>query len=294
MPLSVGLLAHTGQVGVHFLHSLVEEHDRGNVKLVVLHREGSDLSSVPEGVETRPVQLDEQGEEKNKKAVDGLDVVLTAVPREGWLAQTHLIKVLSESPTIKLLIPSGFDLDWDNEGPDAPAPDAMEIKKQVFAKAKELGVPTVNILSGLFDNYVFDPKWEVVNTDVRGNSITFFRDAQHKPIHLTTLPYFGYAVTQLILKPEDLDGKVFQLYDLAPTGQDIIDVLTKSHGRPTNISHYTEKEYREAIKQRKDMLKAGVHRKWGDGDWGPSKRVEVDGWQGPDIAQVVHGWLARL
>ncbi|OCF34911.1 hypothetical protein I317_05160 [Kwoniella heveanensis CBS 569] len=294
MPLSVGLLAHTGQVGVHFLHSLVKEHDKGNVKLVVLHRDGSDLSSVPKDVETRVVQLDEHGKAKNQKAVEGLDVVLTAVPREGWLAQTHLIEVLSESPTIKLLVPSGFDLDWENEGPDAPAADAMEIKKQVFARAKELGVPTVNILAGLFDNYVFDPHWEIVNTDVQGNNITFFRDAQHQPIHLTTLPYFGYAVTQLIQKPASLDGKVFQLYDLAPTGQDIVDILTKCHGSPTHINHYTEEEYKRAITERKDMLKAGVHRKWGDGDWGPSERLVVDGWQGLTIEQLIYDWVSKV
>ncbi|WVF66516.1 hypothetical protein IAT40_001256 [Kwoniella sp. CBS 6097] len=294
MPLTVGLLAHTGQVGVHFLHSLVEEHDKGNVRLVILHRDGSDLSSVPKGVETRVVQLDENGKQKNEKAVEELEVVLTAVPREGWKAQTYLMEVLSKSPTIKLLVPSGFDLDWENEGPDAPAPDAMELKKRLFARADELGVPTVNILAGLFDNYVFDPKWEVVNTDIKGNNITFFRDARHQPIHLTTLPYFGYAVTQLILNPTKIVGKLFQLYDLAPTGQDIIDVLTKYHGAPTHIHHYTEEEYREAIKHRKDMLKAGVHRKWGDGDWGPSERVEVDGWKGPDIEELVHQWLAKI
>lgn len=73
---TVGVLGHTGRVGSQLVKNLIEYHQQGKVKLVVLHRPSSDISALPEGVETRVIELAKDEPEKHLEAVKGLNVVM--------------------------------------------------------------------------------------------------------------------------------------------------------------------------------------------------------------------------
>ena len=75
-PHVVGLQGHTGRIGSAVLKAIIEHHNAGKVVLVILHRPGSDLSSVPNGVETREIDLSRPDESKIKAAVKGLNVLV--------------------------------------------------------------------------------------------------------------------------------------------------------------------------------------------------------------------------
>lgn len=73
---TVGLLGHTGRIGSHALKHLVLAHQSGNITLIVLHRPASNIASVPEGIETRVLDLKNGDEEQIKKSVKGLQVLM--------------------------------------------------------------------------------------------------------------------------------------------------------------------------------------------------------------------------
>lgn len=74
--LTVGLLGINGNLGSVLFKHLLSAHQAKRLTLVVLHRPSSDLSSVPQGVETRALDLDKGDKEALQKAVKGLQVVM--------------------------------------------------------------------------------------------------------------------------------------------------------------------------------------------------------------------------
>ena len=75
-PHVVGLLGHTGRTGSVALKVINQGHISGKLVLVILHRPGSDLSTVPVGIETREVDLSKPDQGQIKAAVEGLNVLM--------------------------------------------------------------------------------------------------------------------------------------------------------------------------------------------------------------------------
>jgi hypothetical protein len=73
---TVGLINHNGQLGSAVMSALAPHAQKGDIKLVVLHRPSSDLSKVPHGVETRVLDLEKGDKAELKEAVKGLNIVM--------------------------------------------------------------------------------------------------------------------------------------------------------------------------------------------------------------------------
>lgn len=73
---SVGVLGHTGRIGSQVVKHLVEYHKQGKIRLVILHRPSSNISNLPEDVETRVLNLDKDEPDKHFEAIKGLQVVM--------------------------------------------------------------------------------------------------------------------------------------------------------------------------------------------------------------------------
>ncbi|WVF72249.1 hypothetical protein IAT40_007061 [Kwoniella sp. CBS 6097] len=272
----VAHLGYTGTVGSHLLAELIEQNKQGNIKLIVLYREGSDLSKIPSNVERREVQLDEAGLEKNKKAIEGVEVVVSSVGAPGILSQNHLVDALAGSPSLKTFIHSDFGTNWTEEELKIPQLKSITVKEEVVEHAKEKGVPLTNIRVGLFDLFFF--KFKAAGTDIVENKVEIYKNALKAPLRLTTLKFLGYAVAQLVTKPDNLPNQTIQVFDLEPTGQDIIDTLTKIHGKPTEIIKFTDDDYHKGITEG-FAIGAALKNKWGSDRWGASERPEIKGWE---------------
>ncbi|WVQ98679.1 hypothetical protein IAU59_005810 [Kwoniella sp. CBS 9459] len=272
----VALLGYSGTVGSSLLPELLEQNKQGNIKLVVLYREGSDVSKIPSDVEKREVQLDEAGLEKNKKAVEGVEVVVSSVGAPGILSQNYLIDALAGSSSLKTFVHSDFGTNWTEEELKIPQLKGITVKEEVVKHAKDKNVPLTNIRVGLFDLFFF--KFKAAGTDVFENKVEIYKNALKAPLRLTTLQFLGYAVAQLVTKPDTLPHQTIQLYDLDPTGQHIIDTLTKIHGKPTEIVPFTDDDYQKGI-DGPFAIGAALKDKWGSDRWGASDRPEIKGWE---------------
>jgi len=73
---TVALHGHNGNVGSATLSHLIKAHRSGKIKLVMLHRASSDLSTVPSDVEKRVIDLESGDLATNQKAVAGLNIVM--------------------------------------------------------------------------------------------------------------------------------------------------------------------------------------------------------------------------
>jgi len=73
---TVALLAPTGLLGANLLTSLVEKHNEGKIKLVVLHRATSDVSKVPEGIEKRVFDINTATAEDVQAVLKNIDILV--------------------------------------------------------------------------------------------------------------------------------------------------------------------------------------------------------------------------
>lgn len=72
---TVGLISHTGRIGSATLAPLLAAKEHGQIELIILHRASSNLTSIPDDVEKRVVDL---GGEVSaiKSAVAGINVMM--------------------------------------------------------------------------------------------------------------------------------------------------------------------------------------------------------------------------
>ncbi|WWD15959.1 hypothetical protein CI109_100383 [Kwoniella shandongensis] len=277
---TVGLYGFTGTVGSAILPALVKVHQEGKIKLVILHRESTDLSKLPKDakLETRVVDLSDAGKEKNKAAVKDLNVVVSTVGAPGLKSQIYIVEALAGSSALKTFIPSDYGANWTEEELKAPGLAGIGVKEEVVKKAKELGVPLTEVRTGLFGLFFF--AYKAVGTDVKGNTVQKFRNSLKNPLRLTTLPYLGYAIATLASDESGyskIANQVLQVYDVTVPGQEIVDTLTKLNGNAPEITEYSEQQYQEDLKGPGAVV-AALKAKWGDGAWGPSGSL-IEGWK---------------
>ena len=74
--LTIALLGHTGNLGSPIFADLIKAHQSGQIKLIVIHRASSDLTSVPADVEKRQIYLESGHLEHNQATIKGINVVM--------------------------------------------------------------------------------------------------------------------------------------------------------------------------------------------------------------------------
>jgi hypothetical protein len=74
--LTVALLNHNGRLGAAIYAALLPLVQHFRIALVVLHRPGSDISSIPPEVETRALDLERGDLAHVRTAVQGINVVM--------------------------------------------------------------------------------------------------------------------------------------------------------------------------------------------------------------------------
>ncbi|WWD18235.1 hypothetical protein CI109_102685 [Kwoniella shandongensis] len=291
-PIKVGLVGFNGSIGSAILAALVAVHKEKKIKLVLLHRESTELSKIAKYVdadmEKRVLALSEEGREKDEVALKDLQVVISTVGHDGIASQRYLVEALADSPNLKTFIPSDFGANWTDQDLTAPAFKGIKEKREIDNKARGLGVPITSIRVVLFASYFV--AYKALGTDVKGNSIQKFRKSLSSPIRLTTFDYLGYAIATLVSDESTLSSiinQTVQIYDIAITGQEIIDVLDRIHGTPPQITEFTEDQYQEEINGGPMGVLAGLKAKWGDNACGPFVEDDlIGGWKLKSFEQL--------
>ncbi|XAO24060.1 hypothetical protein I312_102850 [Cryptococcus bacillisporus CA1280] len=246
-----------------------------------------------EGIEMRVIELKDGKKEKIRATVEDLEVIISTIATPSVSAQNYLVEALQGSSALKTFIPSDFGAPWDKQEIEIPGLAALKAKERVAEKAKELQVPITEIKVGLFDLFFFG--YKALGVDVKSNRVQYFHQSLKNPLRLTSLAYLGHAVTELatdIDQLAQLPGTTPNIYDFVPTGQEIVDVLTKIHGKPTEQIEVSDKDNEEQL-QGPRAIGAAIFKKWGDNNWGDIPKTEVDGWIGKEFADVVKEWADK-
>lgn len=80
---TVGVIGHSGNLGKAALVPLLGLHNSQKIKLVILHRPSSDLSTLPVGIEKRVLDLESQDSTNIKYAVKGIHIIM-CVSLRAW------------------------------------------------------------------------------------------------------------------------------------------------------------------------------------------------------------------
>ena len=97
--LSVGIYGATGYMGAPFTRALLKAHRGSLLRLVILHRPGSDLTRYPQDktVETRCIDLEAEETASLAKKLTDLQVVVSCVSYMAFRTQYALIDALKGS-----------------------------------------------------------------------------------------------------------------------------------------------------------------------------------------------------
>ncbi|WVW83169.1 hypothetical protein I302_105187 [Kwoniella bestiolae CBS 10118] len=284
MTIQLGLIGHNGHIGSALLPFLLDANEKGKIHLVILHRPSSDLGVIPTKIERRIIRLDDhtdEGDQVNKNAVEGLEVLISTMSDASLHVQLPLLDILAASKTLKTFIQSDFGVSWtaseinDSKGLQTLVP----IKEEINKKMKDLGIPWLNVRIGLLVDYFFGLKF--LGTDVQKNKIVLYKDALNKPLRLTSSKYLGHALTQLILTSssnlDSLNGRAIHIFNYTPSGQELIDTFQKVHHRQPIIEQYTLEEYERDSEDTNLVMsiKAGLLRKWGEDTWSTFDDEEI-------------------
>ncbi|KAI0421709.1 NAD(P)-binding protein [Xylaria grammica] len=273
----IAIYGHRGWVGSPVLHSLVA----AGAPIKVLHRAGSDISSLPKGVTTAEVDLDDA--QTLVPALQDIDIVLSFAARDVVPKQHNFIKAIP-STNVKLFVPSDLGFRVDKQGLSVPVNKA---KQDVEEAAKAAGIPTSVVLVGAFTESAL--AFPILGIDVSGNRIIATGDSANQQLTFCTRNYVAAAYASIFAKtaPSQLQGRAIGLSEFKATGDEIAAVLREKHGaEPQKFVHSLEKvdsEIEQCVKNGTPTALSWYCRKaWGTGDVvkGLGKDIwEVEGYQ---------------
>ncbi|CAG8053523.1 unnamed protein product, partial [Penicillium salamii] len=206
----IAVYGHRGWASSQIVKALASS----GAPLRVLHRPGSDTSSLPTNVEVVEVDLADQASLVEK--LKDIDIVVCLVGHGGVPLQHHFVEAIPKTQ-VKLFVPSNLAARYDEQGNTIPV---NRQKSEVETAARQAGIPITVILPGNFAEFA-------LNTPTR--------------------PYVaaGYAQIFASTPISQLQGRDTALCELKPTGNEIAEALA----RKFNAAPITKTESKEHIVQ---------------------------------------------
>ncbi|ORX34813.1 hypothetical protein BD324DRAFT_635114 [Kockovaella imperatae] len=250
--LSVGLIGSRGFMGSAFLPALTQASHQGKLRLVLLHRPGSDTSSFPENVEKRMIDLAKGDVEDIARSVEGLNVVISAITGRngGHQLQIPLIDALASSKDLLIFFPSEYATPFRQE--DLDRSEFLRRmtcgKAAIIAHAKERKVPVTILKNATVPFLLFS--WDGAKFRPKENSLKLYSPRGDGTRGLTSKDFSGAALVHLLLdRPETLPNATISLVEHSFSSQLLVDTFTKIHGRRPDIIETTEEDYQRGIKE---------------------------------------------
>ncbi|KAI1178768.1 NAD(P)-binding protein [Nemania sp. FL0916] len=281
----IAIYGHRGWVGASVLRALAAT----GAPVKVLHRAGSDVSAVPQGVSTAKVDLDDP--ESLVPALQDVDVVLSFAAREVVPKQHAFVKAIPRT-NVKLFVPSDLAFRVDAQGLRIPANQA---KYELEQASRAAGVPTAVVLVGCFT----EPSlaFPILGIDVLGNKIIETGDSANQQLNFCTREYVAAAYASIFATTPlaQLQGRAIGISEFRATGNEIASILRQKHGvEPQKFVHSLQRvnaEIDHCIKNgmptalswycRKAWAIGDIVKGLGDGIW------EVDGYKKATLAELL-------
>ncbi|BEI85734.1 hypothetical protein CcaverHIS002_0600210 [Cutaneotrichosporon cavernicola] len=288
---TVALLGATGDLGGNILAALVKRAQTGELNIVVLHRQGSNIAklNLPSSVSTRALDADNASVDEVRKALVGVDVLISAAKQtpDGGKRFVETLATLAKEPgSIKVYIPSYFTANWAKDERENPANVYLHGKCMLLDRTIAAGVPTTYIANGLFEWAFLDRGF--FGVDPKANELQLYGDALNAKFSYLSLPFLGESLAQLLLDPTFGPGQNYTFSEAEFTGHELVEAFNKVHGTEPKITQFTDAD----VQKLRDMspaagLGASWRMHWGNGNWKAVNLYEPKGVTKRSLEQAV-------
>ncbi|KAM3467554.1 hypothetical protein NHJ6243_000175 [Beauveria neobassiana] len=264
----IAVYGHRGRFSSKILSALIAS----GAPITVLHRPGSDVSSVPSHVPK--IEVNVLDEDALVAALQDIDIVLSLVGDEGIDRELGLVRAIPRTGK----------------------------KANVLEAARQANIPFTVILIANFAEFTLGSI--VMGVDVEGNRLLYTGNAATEKAsmceytaHLThnassTVNYVAAAYVSIFTTNpvSEISNRAIGLFELAPTGQEIAAALEKRHGRKPDIFTQSTEQVTAEFLARLDsdlsaLAPAWYWRKlWGTGDL--TRLLGSDIWHIPNVRKA--------
>jgi len=268
-----------GQIGSFIIHQLITDKAAGTVNdVVVLTRQGSKTTVDPAA---KLIQVDYSEKESIKKALTGVDVVISTIPGAAIDVQPKLAEAAKEAG-VQLFIPSEFggSTEGETEG-------YMGAKAKIHDQLKAIGIPYALFYTGGFSDYLWTP---YLGLDVKSGKVTIGADGS-KPLPFTSRPdiarYLSYVLTHL--PADQLKNRSFTIAGDTKSFNEIFKEYEAKTGNKVDVTYIPISELDARLASNPRDFFAFLHKFWATGgdpsssqktdndlypDWNPSSVVD--------------------
>ncbi|PQK12185.1 hypothetical protein BB8028_0003g08030 [Beauveria bassiana] len=276
----IAVYGHRGRFSSKILSALIAS----GAPITVLHRPGSDVSSVPSHVPK--IEVNVLDEDALVAALQDIDIVLSLVGDEGIDRELGLVRAIPRTG-VKLFVPSDLGLQYDQEALAIPV---LQKKANVLEAARQANIPFTVILIANFAEFTLGSI--VMGVDVEGNRLLYTGNAATEKASMCTVNYVAAAYVSIFTTNpvSEISNRAIGLFELAPTGQEIAAALEKRHGRKPDIFTQSTEQVTAEFLARLDsdlsaLAPAWYWRKlWGTGDL--TRLLGSDIWHVPNVRKA--------
>ncbi|KAF8490945.1 NAD-P-binding protein [Russula emetica] len=227
--------------------------------------------------DAKVVQVDYTNDESIKRAVTGVEVVISTISWEALDVQGKIAAAAKEAG-VKLFIPSDFGnvTEGETEG-------IFGAKANIQSQLKTLGLPYVVFYTGPFADYIWAP---FINLDVTSGKVAIGGDG-NKQISFTSRPdiarYVSYVLTHL--PPEQLKNRAFTIAGDNKSFNEIFKAYEEKTGKKLQVTNVPISELDARIAANPLDVPAVLHKLWATA--GPFPRTDNDLYPGWNPSPVI-------
>ncbi|KAF8263179.1 NAD-P-binding protein [Lactarius quietus] len=268
-----------GQLGSFIIRQLITDKAAGTVNdVVVLTRQGSKTTVDPTA---KLNQVDYSDKESIKKALTGVDVVISTIPGTAIDVQPKLAEAAKEAG-VQLFIPSEFGVQTEGE-----TEGFLGAKAKIHDQLKAIGIPYALFYTGGFSDFLWTPHFGL---DVKSGKVTVGADGSN-PSPFTSRPdvarYLSYVLTHLPV--DQLKNRSFTIAGDTKSFNEIFKGYEGKTGKKVEVTYIPISELDARLASNPGDIFAFLHKLWATGgdtsssqksdndlypDWNPSSVVD--------------------
>jgi len=265
-----------GRIGAFLIDQLLTDKAAGTINdIIVLTRQGS-KTTVNTGAKL--VTVDYSNKESIKKALTGVDVVISTVPGTALDVQPGIAEAAKEAG-VKLFVPSEFG------GPTEGVTEGLfAAKANIQKQLKAIGIPYTLFYTGPFSDLMWNPYLQL---DIANGKVSLGGDGS-KRIIFTSRPdiarYISYVLTRL--PADQLKNRSFTLAGDIKSFNEIVKEYEGKTGKKVEVTYVPVSELDARLASNPQDLAAHLHKLWATADghfetdnhlypsWNPSSVVD--------------------
>lgn len=241
-----------GVIGSYIVTQLLKDKASGITKdVVVLTRQGTNVTVQGDA---KAIQVDYSDNESIKRALTGVDVVISTVPVAALDVQGKIAAAAKEAG-VKLFVPSEFGgiTKEDSE-------NIRSVKAKVQGQLRALGMPYAAFYTGPFPDYIWT---SIFDLDVTSGKVSVGGDG-NKQISFTARPDIARFVSYVLihLPAEQLKNRAFAIAGDNKSFNQVFKEYEEKTGKKLHVTYIPVSELEARIVSNAEDIAAQLHKFW--------------------------------